>query len=141
MSFSFSPLDNWNEVEVDGQPHWMRAERTNSNYLKLSLNQNMSGKRLEPPLDLVGVSTHLVGRMEASGRGSTTGQCRVGRYTKTVFESSRLAYGELWVLTDEYSVGIATFCCDEPPTAEELDEVAQMVTSMTWPNASGERAR
>jgi hypothetical protein len=139
MSFSFSQLPNWEEVQVGGHPQWMRIGRSNGNYLQFSLNENMSGKRLEPPLDPQYVGEHLIARMESHPEVSNSGQCQVGRYCRTVFSTPRLAHGEVWILTDEYSVGVATFCCDEAPTAEELDEVARMVMSMTWPNPLRER--
>lgn len=131
-TFSIVRSPDWEDVPTGRVPSLMRKGRSNNNALQFSLNENMSGRPLNPPPDPLELARALAKNMNVRIEATSGGACDIGEFARIVFSTPRLAYGEAWVLTDGMHVGIATYSCDALPDEEELAEVAAMAKSMKW---------
>lgn len=126
-------LPNWDLSEGDKNVQTLRrrgnAKRT---VLQLSFNRNPNAKPIEPALDPVKLATEMVAKTRARIERTFKGDCAMGKLGGAVFVAAPLAYGEAWVVTDGIHVCMATLSCEAMPSAEELEEVKNMVTSVYW---------
>jgi len=131
INLAISP--NWEEMPSGNVQALMRRNRTNNNVLQISFTRSLTGRPLSPPPDPVEMAAALVRQQGGRADQGFEGQCAVGKFGRVIYSADKLAYGEAWIVTDGSHLFLATFSCNASPSAEELREVAEMVTSVTWP--------
>jgi len=103
-----------------------------NNVLQLSISWNVTEKRLNYHLNTMELAGGLVLRRDGEIKDKSTADIPIGRYSRIVFEAKGLAHGEVWVVTDDVHVFVATYTCEKKPSSDELKEVAEIVKSVRW---------
>jgi hypothetical protein len=113
----------------------MKKIRQDNNALQISSMQSRERTRLMPEPDVERVATTMAakfaGKIEGNVHETSSGTSKFGRYGTAVFSAPKFPYCQIWSLTDEIDFITATYICDTRPTAEEIEDVRQMVLSLT----------
>jgi hypothetical protein len=113
----------------------MKKIRQDNNALQISSMQSRERTRLMPAPDVEWVATTMAakfaGTMEGNMHETSSGTCKFGRYGAAVFSAPKFPYCQIWSLTDEIDFITATYICDTLPAQEEIEDVRQMVLSLT----------
>lgn len=113
----------------------MKKNRQDNNCLQISSMRNRERTRLMPPPDVKRVATTMAAKFAEKIGGNvhetSSGKSDFGRYGSAVFSAPKFPYCQIWSLTDEIDLITATYICDSRPTTEEMEDVRQMVLSLT----------
>jgi hypothetical protein len=113
----------------------MKKIRQDNNALQISSMQNRQRTKLAPPPDVERIAATMAAKFAEKIGGNvqetSSGTSRFGRYGSAVFSGSNFPYCQIWSLTDEIDLITATYICDSRPTVEEIEDVRQMVLSLT----------
>jgi len=124
--------ENWELVGNASQPPaFMRKGRINNNALQISTSINKEEKPLMPEPDVEKIAGASVARFGGKPTKVFNGVCRFGKFGSSVFAVNNFAHCQIWSITNGVHFLTATFICDSAPTAEEMNEVEQMVMSLT----------
>jgi hypothetical protein len=130
MHKDWSPIHNPGEV-------WtlMKKIRQDNNALQISSMQNRERTRLIPEPDVERVAatmaTEFAGKIEGNVRETSSGTSKFGRYGTAISSAPKFPYCQIWSLTNEIDFITATYICDARPAPEEIEDVRQMVLSLT----------
>jgi hypothetical protein len=127
---------DWSPVPIPGGV-WtlMKKVRQDNNALQISSMQNPERTKLTPEPDVKQVAAimaaDLAGKIEGNVHEISSGTSKFGRYGTAVFSGPKFPYCQFWSLTNEIDFITATYICDIRPTPEEIEDVRQMVLSLT----------
>jgi hypothetical protein len=127
---------DWETVENPGGP-WtlMKRVRQDNNAVQISWMQNPKRTRLIPAPDVRYVAANMAEKLAEKVGGKvaaiSTGASQFGRYGTAAFAAQNFPYCQIWSLTDEIDFITVTYICDAQPTKEEIENVREMVLSLT----------
>jgi hypothetical protein len=113
----------------------MKKNRQDNNALQISSMQSRARTRLIPVPDVHRLATTLAAKFAEKIEGNVdetwSGTSKFGRYGTAVFSGVKFPYCQIWSLTDEIDFITATYICDTQPGPEEIEDIRQMVLSLT----------
>lgn len=127
---------DWDTIQNPSGP-WtlMKKNRQDHNAIQISSMQNQERTRLNPKPDVEHVATVMAGKLGAKIDGNlretSSGTSKFGRYGTAVFSGPKFPYCQIWALTDEIDFITATYICDAQPALQEIEDVREMVLSLT----------
>ena len=105
----------------------VRTGRSDDQALRLTLSRHQGG-----PQPALLVARRMATQMGLPVQAASEGVCPAGEYGRVSFASPQFGHGEIWVVSDKVHAFIAAYSCDPAPSAEELEEIAGMVKSVSW---------
>lgn len=135
--------EDWGPIQNPGGV-WtlMKKIRQDNNALQISSMQNRQQIKLAPPPDVERIAATMAAKLAEKIGGNvhrtSSGPSRFGRYGCAVFSGARFPYCQIWSLTDGIDFITATYICDSRPAEEEIEDVRQMVLSLTLTAEPGE---
>jgi hypothetical protein len=129
-SFTFTTPPGWDELQTEDDGRALQKKGRTNSLLQLSLSRNPEGATFEARKSEVAEKLVLSrgGRVTHTSEGEYGG----GTYGRVIFNGERLAHGEAWVLSDGASLFLATYTSEKAPDRQELQDVANIITSVRW---------
>lgn len=129
-TITFTMPAGWEELPHEGDGRALRKRGNTNSVLQMSFNPSPQGATFEARK--AEVAERLVqsrgGRITQSMEDKYPG----GTYGRVIFTGERLAHGEAWVLSDGASLLLATYTSEKAPDRQELQDVANIITSVRW---------
>lgn len=130
--FTFSLPEGWEELRTINGRAARKSGRANT-VLQMSFNRNPVVRPFVRPLPKLDMVTQLVEGHKGRITNTSEGEFGIGTYARVIFTGDRLAHGEAWILTDESHVFMATYTSEQAPDRQELQDIANIITSVRWP--------
>jgi hypothetical protein len=77
------------------------------------------------------MAARFAAELEGTVHETSSGTATFGRYGTACFSSPKFPYCQIWSLTNEIDLITATYICDFQPAPPEIEDVRQMVLSLT----------
>jgi hypothetical protein len=126
---------DWSSIQTGSVWTLMKRSRQDNNALQISSMQNRERTKLKPEPDVERVAStvaeKLAGKIEGNVHETSSGTSKFGRYGTVVFSGVKFPYCQIWSLTNEIDLITATYICDTRRTSQEIEDVRQMVLSVT----------
>jgi hypothetical protein len=129
-TFTYTTPAGWEELPSEGDGRALRKKGNTNSALLMSLNRNPEGSTFEARK--AEVAEQLVRSRGGRVTHTSEGEYGGGAYGRVIFDGERLAHGEAWVLSDGASLFLATFTSERAPDRQELQDVANIITSVRW---------